>query len=628
VGVGPDGAFAASLPFEPVRVEVDPDWHALRRVAASDLPACLNGTLEAPGEGVVVLRAPPGPVADLAERLAKEKGWRLVEPGEDLDLAAHAGPAVLLEVGASGVEPGTAVLESSREGGRWRTAYRAADAAAAERAGYVPFYGWDTRVVFQGGRPVERRTDRPEVPRTAWVASGTGGGADPARVRADVDHLAGEGLGGRRPGRAGHDAAAAWLAGALAALKEGGVLAETWTTPVATVGVGLEVRDLASPAAVEVVGAGGGRFEDALWPFSFSGEFAGERTFSLGEGAPSAEVVVWGGEDVAALHARAAEAGKDALVVVLDDAGFEALSPWLDRPSALTAASEAQIGKPGRDGKARPRPPAAPWITGRRLRADAAPLGLLGIPVVAVPASVGAALEGAEAVTFRLAFGEEQGLAAAWVQNVGARTVPQGGHGAPAGVVVLSAHYDALGREGGRLFAGADDNASGVACVLEALRLLQPHAEALREPGRLGLLVCFTDAEEWGLVGARALVKDLAEDGVTVKAVVNVDSVGRAAGKPVHVIGLGTHPDLGHAALRQLEARGLASGPDIDRYAYAHGSDHWPFHEAGIPAITVWASDYAVMNTADDVPEKVEPEGVAKIAEAVARLVLELTRAR
>ena len=42
-----------------------------------------------------------------------------------------------------------------------------------------------------------------------------------------------------------------------------------------------------------------------------------------------------------------------------------------------------------------------------------------------------------------------------------------------------------------------------------------------------------------------------------------------------------------------------------------------------IPAITLWASDYAVMNTAEDTLDKVEVEGVVKLAQALAKLLRE-----
>jgi Zn-dependent M28 family amino/carboxypeptidase len=195
-------------------------------------------------------------------------------------------------------------------------------------------------------------------------------------------------------------------------------------------------------------------------------------------------------------------------------------------------------------------------------------------------------------------------------------------------VVVLSAHFDSFGKQGEALWVGADDNASGVACLLEVMRLLP--ADLLRgkedelgnRPDRPGLLVLFVDGEEWGLRGSREDVQRLAPL-YDVKAVINVDSIGRAVSKPTHILGLSKHPALARIVRNALEEDGVVVGPDIDAYGYEHGSDHWPFHEAGIPAITLWASDYGVMNTAEDTPEKVEPEGVAKIAAALARLLRE-----
>ena len=133
----------------------------------------------------------------------------------------------------------------------------------------------------------------------------------------------------------------------------------------------------------------------------------------------------------------------------------------------------------------------------------------------------------------------------------------------------------------------------------------------------------FTSGEEWGLRGSRAALSSLKER-YAIQALINVDSIGRAKSKPTHVIGISTHAGLGKRVQAALEAEGLASGKDIDAYAYKHGSDHWPFHEDGIPAVTLWASEYSVMNTGDDTLDKVEPEGIAKVAAALARLLADV----
>ena len=97
--------------------------------------------------------------------------------------------------------------------------------------------------------------------------------------------------------------------------------------------------------------------------------------------------------------------------------------------------------------------------------------------------------------------------------------------------------------------------------------------------------------------------------------------VGRATTQPTYVLGVSKHQALADKVQRRLDAAGLRRGTDIDRYAYPHGSDHWPFHEAGIPAISLWASDYTVMNTTGDTPDKVEIDGVVRVAEALRALI-------
>ena len=68
--------------------------------------------------------------------------------------------------------------------------------------------------------------------------------------------------------------------------------------------------------------------------------------------------------------------------------------------------------------------------------------------------------------------------------------------------IVLTAHFDHLGVREGQIYNGADDNASGVAAVLEIMR------RTLESPMRHTLVVALLDAEESGLRGARAFVNE------------------------------------------------------------------------------------------------------------------------
>jgi hypothetical protein len=118
----------------------------------------------------------------------------------------------------------------------------------------------------------------------------------------------------------------------------------------------------------------------------------------------------------------------------------------------------------------------------------------------------------------------------------------------------------------------------------------------------------------------------LKEAGTDVSAMVNVDAVGRVRDDQVFVLGLSTHPDLAAKAVESLGTHGLRPGRDIDRFGYAHGSDHWPFHRAGVPAITLWASDYETMDQPTDTPDRVDPVGVARVSKALRDLLLRLLR--
>jgi Zn-dependent M28 family amino/carboxypeptidase len=177
------------------------------------------------------------------------------------------------------------------------------------------------------------------------------------------------------------------------------------------------------------------------------------------------------------------------------------------------------------------------------------------------------------------------------------------------GVVVLGAHYDHLGAG----FPGADDDASGIAALTEAARILSAHADLL---GRDVVLVAF-GAEEWGLRGSKAFLERWPKDQPIV-AMIQADTVGRRGIPDVSVVGVSKYPLLAQVVSAALEQANLVVGKDIDQHAFAYGSDHWSFHEAGIPAVDLWSGDYAVMHTENDIAEGVDASKVSHIGRALA----------
>ncbi len=104
---------------------------------------------------------------------------------------------------------------------------------------------------------------------------------------------------------------------------------------------------------------------------------------------------------------------------------------------------------------------------------------------------------------------------------------------------IIAAHFDTVQNT-----PGADDNASGVAALLELARVLDPSCL------QYGIMLAATDMEEIGFFGARALIKELRERKRVASALV-FESIGYIS----HVVGSQSVPPGLGVIYRQLEKR-------------------------------------------------------------------------
>ena len=89
--------------------------------------------------------------------------------------------------------------------------------------------------------------------------------------------------------------------------------------------------------------------------------------------------------------------------------------------------------------------------------------------------------------------------------------------------IVVGAHYDHLGVKGGKIYNGADDNASGSAAVIEIARALCANRDKLKRT----VVIAAFDAEELGLYGSNALAQRMIDkDSLDVRLMMSVDMVG------------------------------------------------------------------------------------------------------
>jgi hypothetical protein len=174
--------------------------------------------------------------------------------------------------------------------------------------------------------------------------------------------------------------------------------------------------------------------------------------------------------------------------------------------------------------------------------------------------------------------------------------------------IVVTAHYDHVGVNDGQIFNGADDNASGVATMLELAKRLKAN------PPQHSVLIVALDGEERGLLGAKHFVEAPPVPLSSIAMNINYDMTARAdSDGKLWVTGTYQNPYF-RPVLEQLPARAnvaLAFGKDTpeDKGAdnWVEASDHAAFHRAGLPFLYFGVNYHADYHRPTDDFDKVKP---------------------
>lgn len=176
-----------------------------------------------------------------------------------------------------------------------------------------------------------------------------------------------------------------------------------------------------------------------------------------------------------------------------------------------------------------------------------------------------------------------------------------------AKIIVISAHYDHLGKTEVGIFNGADDNASGTAALLALAAYFSTH------PPMASLMFVALDGEEMGLQGARALVKDFPFPLEDVLVNVNMDMISRSKENKLFAVGTYHYPQF--KAPLEKAARGakinLGFGhdmPDVGDEDWTYSSDHAAFYEKGIPFIYFGVEDHEDYHKITDTFERIDKD--------------------
>jgi hypothetical protein len=164
--------------------------------------------------------------------------------------------------------------------------------------------------------------------------------------------------------------------------------------------------------------------------------------------------------------------------------------------------------------------------------------------------------------------------------------------------ILVTAHYDHLGAQNGKLYPGANDNASGVVALLEVARLL-----AETRLARSVLFVAF-GSEEQLMLGSYYYVAHPLRPLDKTTAVLNLDMIGRneehtpeslgayeltaSRSDQINLVGSVFSPDLEALLSREAGRAGIALSTKFDRDSSMRAlfrCDHLPFLQKGIPAV-------------------------------------------
>ncbi|MFO8054133.1 MAG: M20/M25/M40 family metallo-hydrolase [Bacteroidales bacterium] len=185
--------------------------------------------------------------------------------------------------------------------------------------------------------------------------------------------------------------------------------------------------------------------------------------------------------------------------------------------------------------------------------------------------------------------------------------------------LLIGAHYDHLGMGGPtsrdtgapEIHPGADDNASGVAGMLEIARKLKTQPDE-----RFNYLFVAFSAEEKGLLGSSRFLDSNVYDYGKITAMLNLDMIGRMEEQDLHISGTGTS-ELWEKLVKQANSDNLVL---TTSRSGTGASDHLSFYMQNIPVLFYFTGIHEDYHKPSDTPDKINYPGMLKVIRTVENL--------
>ena len=203
--------------------------------------------------------------------------------------------------------------------------------------------------------------------------------------------------------------------------------------------------------------------------------------------------------------------------------------------------------------------------------------------------------------------------------------------------IIICAHYDHLGEIDSRIYPGADDNASGVAAMLELAKVFGKMKNAGMGVKSNLIFIAF-DGKEAGLAGSRHFAGRLKIHPKRIKCVLNIDQIGTASSPPhgnreyILVMGI----DAVQKWMKErLELCNSLSDLNLDiDYTYYGSkkfydifyrlSDHYPFTSLVIPSLLFTCGIDSNTYKVTDTPDKIDYNVLTKRIRLIYRFIFSI----
>lgn len=185
--------------------------------------------------------------------------------------------------------------------------------------------------------------------------------------------------------------------------------------------------------------------------------------------------------------------------------------------------------------------------------------------------------------------------------------------------IVISAHFDHVGKINNQVYYGALDNASGISTMLNVANQIQLYTNKKNLSGKFDVVFCAFNGEDSGLQGSKSFSKEIKNQYKNVY-VINIDVIGVKNDNTLLLIGKESPSlDFKKDIYNYFSSKKISCNTNKNEYT----SDHVSFEEQNIEAITIGQTGPSFLHTTKDTMENIDFNFLNNVASNVSKYIIE-----